>query len=1244
MFVFGDNLKNGTKARLKFDLAKNVDTKPGLDGDLLIPRLSLSDSLYVFPTGFDIPKTDLAELEDFHLEDWVILAYSENAKGEVKNVLIAHLGGLLPAYSLLYPSMEAKFAINEPFAIKASGAYYGFEELKRIFDESSYTPPPSFLKPVSRLALPSYGEEEMEAEHIQVDRPSFSPSSKFKPKNLGGYAYSRKEEPDEEGYDVDVSSLKASFSPSSKHKPGIIKDAPKMAFKKARANVDPNSFKQPFVGQSKAAIPNLNSNPNFRKGGSPLAIPKTVPDYDFRVGQTPATACLFALSGPFADLHLRSLIEDSLRYASPKFAQNCFYCPGYPEKGDPIFDLLAHFDIDEWAVLACLGYEGGDPFLALICLKSNPDICLSVLVGGRHSILGYSRKGMFINGSGYKNSAYYFRLYSDAKANLAPKEEGFSKKEETPKKAAEAEKETEGELLKQGEEEDEAEEIDFGITEQRRLFQTFRFKDDCKALIDKHPEAEDELSRIAFDLLSLSSPSLSQFLESRHNKQIDGISKFRLKKPAYSAARIFYIRGYDVNHYPALSSRHFLPDDLILLSICFPEDHDRQGELAKNLSKYLLSAKSVLLERSLLEKGGSKVDSIAYPSYEQFALLRDPSSHPPLAFFGSAGTGKTILSLQNCLDLGGIGDIIYLTYEPSLRDFAAKKLSELGEANVKCLTYAELALDELGPYLVEGENDFHSFFASYVSARPKLGKTFAPLGCSLPDQASRAYLFYRGVITGCRECADRPEMMLSFDEFAKKMEGEAGIPSQLLRPLYNLASDYRAHLLESGRQTDNSLACMLIGKKRRKLACKALVIDEYQDLTELQFWSLLPYLGEQNAASIPLYIYGDENQCVNPTIFSIPKANAALHDYFLYPIELSERSLDGSYRSGPNLLSFINRLKDLKKKSIGSQRQELETKETTLRSDQDDLFVAYFSFHSHFASIVAMALESDDDIVFVFPSPLSRDSALNGLSKELKPYAQSNFLTVSESKGREWDCVILVDFLSEFGEDFALALQGQSGHSSTVHRMMFNRLYVGLTRAKNRIFIFEGNPPARSEEVVYGGLERIPEGELYSLFCGRVDPDHWMAHGERLLREGDYEGAKRAFERVEGEEGKERARIAGEYCRYERMWGSRKQGQNFESGYIDFLLSRRDYRKLREVYLRLNLSNKALFLEAALNRRELRDQDILPLFRKIVDKSTFLEKSAFFELAVNCLSRHLLKEITMAKHAIETNKSEKGER
>ena len=1244
MFRFSDNLKNGTRARLKFDFAKNVDANPRLDADFLIPRLSLSDSLLLFPSLFKIPESDIAELEDFHLEDWVILAYSENAKGEVKNVLIAHLGGLLPAYSVLYPSMEVKFAINEPFAILASGAYYGFEELKRIFDEPSYTPPPSFLKPAARLALVQYGGEESETERIQVDRPSFSPSSKAKPKNLGGYAYSRKEEPDEGGYDVDVNSLKASFSPSSKHKPGVIKDASKPFFKKGKANVDPNSFKQPFVGQSKAAIPNLNSNPNFRKGGTAPTLAKIVPNYDFKVGSTPATERFFALAGPFADLRLRSLIEDSLRYASPKFAQNCFYCPGYPEKGDPIFDLLAHFDIDEWAVLACLGYESGDPFLALICLKGNPDVCLSLLVGGRHSVLGYSRKGMFINGSGYKNSAYYFRLYSDAKANLASKEEGNVKKEEPPKKETEPEKAMESVLPNIGEEEGEEEEIDFGIAEQRRLFQTFRFKDDCKTLLGKHPEAEAELSRISIDLLSLSSPSLKQFLEARHNKQIDGISKFRLKKTAYSAARIFYIHGYDAHHYPALSSRLFLPSDIILLSICFPEDHDRQGEVAKVLSKYLLSAKSVLLERSLLEKGGGKVDSIAYPSYEQFALLRDPSSHPPLAFFGSAGTGKTILSLQNCLDLGGIGDIIYLTYEPSLRDFAAKKLSELGEENVKCLTYAELALDELGPYLVEGENDFHSFFASYISARPKLGKTFAALGSSLPDQASRAYLFYRGVITGCRECADSPSMMLSYEEFAKKMEGEAGLPGQLLRPLYSLALDYRAHLLESGRQTDNSLACMLLGKKRRTLACKALVIDEYQDLTELQFWSLLPYLGEQNAASIPLYIYGDENQCVNPTIFSIPKANAALHDYFHYPIELSERSLDGSYRSGPNLLSFINRLKDLKKKSIGSQRQELETKETTLRSDQDDLFVAYFSFHSHFASIVAMALESDDDIVFVFPSPLSRDNALKGLDEELRPYAESNFLTVSESKGREWDCVVLVDFLSEFGEDFALALQEKAGHSSTVHRMMFNRLYVGLTRAKNRIFLFETNPPRKSEEVVYGGLERIPEGELHSLFCGHVDPDHWMAHGERLLREGDYEGAKRAFERLEGEEGKERARVAGEYCQYERMWGSRKQGQNFESGYIDFLLSRRDYRKLHDVYNRLNLTNKAIFLETALNRHELRDQDILPLFRKIVDKSTFLEKSTFFELAANCLSRRLLGEITMAKMAIEANKKEKGER
>ena len=102
----------------------------------------------------------------------------------------------------------------------------------------------------------------------------------------------------------------------------------------------------------------------------------------------------------------------------------------------------------------------------------------------------------------------------------------------------------------------------------------------------------------------------------------------------------------------------------------------------------------------------------------------------------------------------------------------------------------------------------------------------------------------------------------------------------------------------------------MLQKKRKSLSFDSIIIDEYQDLTPLQFLSLLDYLPDSKL--IPLYLYGDENQSVNPTIFSLSKANQLLYSHFGRPISIDTHRLSGSYRTGPSLLGFINGMKAIK--------------------------------------------------------------------------------------------------------------------------------------------------------------------------------------------------------------------------------------------------------------------------------------------------------------------------------------------
>ena len=187
--------------------------------------------------------------------------------------------------------------------------------------------------------------------------------------------------------------------------------------------------------------------------------------------------------------------------------------------------------------------------------------------------------------------------------------------------------------------------------------------------------------------------------------------------------------------------------------------------------------------------------------------------------------------------------------------------------------------------------------------------------------------------------------------------------------------------------------------------------------------------------------------------------------------------------------------------------------------------------------------------------------------------------------------------------------------------MMFNRLYVGLTRARNQILIYEEDVPEVSKEKLLMSLEPLPFEDYRSLFRDIVDPKHWIAHGKRLLAERDYLGAKRAFERVkEDKEGERLLKIAETYVHYEDCL-NRRDSSNWESDYINFLLSQNDLAHLHDLYRRLGQKEKADLLHLTHTSQE--EGDVIDLFRKVVEQSTFLEKATFFDFSCRKLGKKI---------------------
>ena len=1254
MYKFESNGSNrSSRARFRFVFATGEDRYPEVDDDLFALSSLRFDLNTVFvPSYHRVDEEEKTRVASFDPLDYQCVAVRVSSS-KVDDILLCHNGSLLPAY-VIAASGLIKEAIYEPFGLVEDGKEYTYSDLLLLFgDEQTAKQPESFAPTkqgkVANLGYftpsPSEDDEEYEEPAEKVEVPSyFAASSKKSFKNtFSKRITSQKQEEEAEEDDSPapkVEVVRPSFVPSSSKKPKAIRDPKGDRLSPATREPDetPKPFdikkvKQAFSPYSKKAVPNLNANPNYRPPKQARGM--CFAQYDFRPNpRKPILSHLSQLVGPYRDEYVLSMATKALsRISEARFYNNAIFSP-VPETDDKIYSLLKPFEADKWVPLVALTDQNKSQVGAmLLCLGEDPSLVINLCPDRKTGIIfAYSDHGCTVEGQ--FSSATFFDLYSRSQRSPEAVEE---KPKPKPKRE---------EPKSEPEETQNKDEIDEAISdyidqekEERRVFASAYFLKSAKQLYSDHPEAEQEITELIHRLLTYSEPALNQMLSSRNNKEIKQtgkVRKFRLNGSQYKAARVFYRRGYDFSSTGEFSDRFYCASDFFLLDICPPSRHDQQGEFAELLLSRLNTDN--LYERMLLKRGNSKeIDSIAYPSKRQFALVKSLVSLPPLAFIGSAGTGKTLLSIENCLCLQGEGRTLYLTYEPSLRDYAADKLQEMGHGDVVCHTFISLSTAELGEHELSFEEDFLSFFSTYLSRYRKSEKTFAALSADKEEQGRIAYLYIRGYLFGSDSNAVK---RMKKADFCAYLTSEEGYPLDVAEAVYDLGEDYQREIRRLGKLTDNDLASLLLQKKRKSLSFDSIIIDEYQDLTPLQFLSLLDYLPDSKL--IPLYLYGDENQSVNPTIFSLSKANQLLYSHFGRPISIDTHRLSGSYRTGPSLLGFINGMKAIKRDRIGAQKAILDEPETSFRLDADDLFVSYLDIGSDLCPLVSLAFKSNEDFVFLFPSSESCERAKEAVKGKLEgigDYADTSFLPIEQAKGREWDGVILVDFLTEFGPEFAECLSGEQkkGRHVTSLRMMFNRLYVGLTRAKNRILITESNAPKGSFDKLLSSLQKFRLEDVRSIFSNSIDPERWKSHGKILLHGGDYEGARRAFVRaLPDPEAKSLLSKAEFYIDNMAKLGRHESG-DWQSRFIDFLIQEKDYRNLERAYLDLGLNAKLDFLS------QVRADDrkaALSSFRKIVEKSTFHEKTFFFTL----LSYSYMRDIIGKDKMLKKEEKEDGKR
>jgi hypothetical protein len=466
---------------------------------------------------------------------------------------------------------------------------------------------------------------------------------------------------------------------------------------------------------------------------------------------------------------------------------------------------------------------------------------------------------------------------------------------------------------------------------------------------------------------------------------------------------------------------------------------------------------------------------------------------PPLIVVGSAGSGKTALTLEKLKHADG--EVLYVTQSAYLaenaRDLYYAGGFEREDQEATFLSYREFVESIRVPAGREaGWREFSGWFA-----RMRQGQAFKDI------DGHQAFEEMRGVI------AARAGGVLPREAYRALGVRQSIFPAEERDRLYDLFEKYREWLADAKFYDLNLLAhdWLALAAPRYDL----VLVDEVQDLTTAQLALVLKTLKTPDA----FMLCGDSNQIVHPNFFSWSQVKSL----FWRDPALAERQelrvLTANFRNGLKITRLANTLLKIKHRRFGSIDRE-----------------SNFLVESAGGEMGKAALLSDDA-----PSKRELDRKIRQSTQfavlvmrdEDKAAAREYFSTpllfsIHEAKGLEYENIVLYRFVSGHRREFAEIAAGvtqsdvavdaldyrrardKRDKSLEVYKFFVNALYVALTRAVSNLYLIESD----TGHPLFDLLElRTSDGEA-QVEARQSSLEEWQKEARRLDLQGKQEQAE----------------------------------------------------------------------------------------------------------------------------------------
>ncbi|MGL4652687.1 ankyrin repeat domain-containing protein [Cetobacterium sp.] len=448
--------------------------------------------------------------------------------------------------------------------------------------------------------------------------------------------------------------------------------------------------------------------------------------------------------------------------------------------------------------------------------------------------------------------------------------------------------------------------------------------------------------------------------------------------------------------------------------------------------------------KNLIDNKESSLYYCLYLNKEQYNCLNYES---PLIINGGAGSGKTAILFNKMLNLLSENKLSkdskinlgYFCLNIKLKENIEEIMKQVIGKNtdIKFYSVTEYLLDNLGTNennLITYKN-FQSFFSAYSK------KVFK--GKKSEIKVEQAYSEINGIIKGMmfNQSPDNwkrnlTNELITLDEYQSLPEEYSIYDSTKRNDIYKIAIAYQNYLKTNKKLDLNDLSRIMIDNISEDKKLDYIFIDEVQDLTEVQIFMINSLCKDFNN----VFFAGDIHQVVTMNHFNVNRLSQ-LHNKNGKNIKF----LVKNYRSRQKIIEVSNKVKELRKKYIGSQKMEYEQLEEHI-SEGGKFNIEKVNIHL----LEKVSLDADFIIL------VSNDKQKIELLKLLK--LKDNFLdmifTVEEAKGLEFESVICYNLISSNLNEWDIILSNNAKKNQN-YRYFFNLLYVGITRAKSNIIFME---------------------------------------------------------------------------------------------------------------------------------------------------------------------------------------------